>query len=234
LGDDPGIHFMHKSVSAIAEGARKNNLSEADVAVFLHNYVRDNILFGFTPYFDTAMPEKTLQLGRGHCNPQARLMVALFRAAGLNARFRPVTINNKVLRRVIQTPDLLSHVFSEVEIGTRWIRLDSYIVDPKLRAVAVAALKKQSCELGYGCHVSATGEWDGHSDSYSQVATPQMILELHEPVEDIEDFYRSTSYKHRVGPLSFNLLLAPARIVSPIALRLMNSPVDRLRSDYAD
>ena len=114
-------------------------------------------------------------------------------------------------------------------IGNRWIRLDSYIVDPKLRAVAVAELKREGRELGYGCHVSATEEWDGHSDSYSQVATPQMTLELHEPVENIEEFYRSTSYKHRIGPISLDLLFAPARIVSPLALRLMNFQVDRLR-----
>jgi hypothetical protein len=61
-----------------------------------------------------------------------------------------------------------------------------------------------------------------------------MILELHEPVENTEDFYRSTSYKHRIGPISFDLLFAPARIASPLALRLMNFQVDRLRSGCPD
>ena len=67
---------------------------ERQVAVRLHNFERDESAVGFTPFFDAASAEQTLKLRVGHCNPQARLMVKLFRLAGLSARFQPVTINN--------------------------------------------------------------------------------------------------------------------------------------------
>lgn len=203
--------------------------SDREVAVALHDYVRDHVAFGFTPYFDAATPEQTLALGIGHCNPQASLIVALLRRAGLKARFQPVTIDNKVLYGAIQAPPRLSHVFTEVLIGDAWQRLDSYIVDLPLCRAAVSRLKSENRELGYGCHVDATGIWNGIHDSYSQVATPQMILEVHEPVDRIETFYASRAYRHRVGPLRFSSILAPARIATKHLTPLLNAGIERIR-----
>lgn len=211
--------------NAVSGGS--SNLREA--AVKLHDYVRDNVLFGFTPYFDAATADQTLRYARGHCNPQARLMVELFRVVGLDARFRPVTIDNKVLRGVIITPRLLSHVFTEVRIEDHWIRLDSYIVDPELRVKALEKLTAEGRELGYGCHASATGEWDGISDSYSQVATPEMIVELHRPYDDIEEFYASPEFLHRRVGLRFSQMMAPWRLAANLSTKLINVGVDRVR-----
>lgn len=219
-----------QAIQYIVSQAKHNTATQQDLAVVLHNYVRDKVLFGFTPYFDAAKPEQTLSLGVGHCNPQARLMVALFREAGISARFRPVTINNEVLRGAVETPARLSHVFTEVKVANDWIRLDSYIVDPQLRSAAVRRLNREERVLGYGAHVSATGEWDGESNAYSQVATQDMILELHEPVEDIDEFYRSPTYLHRAGKAPFSVLMAPAKLFKTRFSKVMNHRIERLRS----
>jgi Transglutaminase-like superfamily len=217
-------------LETIVADANQQAKNRRQLAIVLHDHVRDHVKFGFTPYFDAADPLRTLQIGVGHCNPQARLMVALFRAAGFAARFRPVTINNEVLRRAVQTPPLLSHVFTEVQMKKRWVRLDSYIVDTPLRVAAVAKLRQQGWQLGYGCHASATGEWDGESDSFSQVATPDMVLELHSPVDDIEAFYRSSAYKHRLGPVSFSTLMAPSRLLPSTFAKALNTRLEKLRA----
>ena len=215
----------------IVDNAMAGAECERQTAIRLHDYVRDEIRFGFTPYFDAATAERTLKLRVGHCNPQARLMVELFRMAGLKARFQPVTITNAVLRGVIDTPPQLSHVFTEVYVDGDWRRLDSYIVDSPLRAAAIAKLKATGREIGFGCHVSATGTWNGRDNCFSQVATPNMILELHKPVTDIEDFYNSPEYRHRFGPIRYATLLSPARLAAGYVTRYLNAGVERLRRD---
>lgn len=219
----------HPDLYGIVDRAMKSSGSDRQLAIKLHDAVRDTIAFGFTPYFDAAGPQKTLALGVGHCNPQARLMVELFRLAGLTARFRPATISDSILRGIVTAVPRLSHVFTEVKMADTWLRLDSYIIDPPLRRAAVAKLRSEKKEIGYGCHVAAEGTWNGTSDCFSQVADPQMILELHDPVDDIEAFFASKAYRHRAGPMSFNLLLAPWRLVAPLAIPVLNARVERLR-----
>ena len=223
-----GGHPRGASVSQILRVVACTAPDDVELAVRLHDTVRDRVKFGFTPYFDAASPDVTLRLGVGHCNPQAALMVDLFRAAGFEARFQPVTISNDVLRGVALTPRLLSHVFTEVKINGRWCRLDSYIVDPPLREAAVGQLRAEGRKLGYGCHVEAS-DWDGRSDAFSQIATPDLVLEEHEPVRHIEDFYRSSDYLHAAGGMRYTTLLAPLRAASGATSKLINRPIEELR-----
>lgn len=216
-------------VRDIVEAARAKAGEGAPLAIALHNHVRDEIAFGFTPYFDAASSEKTLDLRTGHCNPQARLMVDLFREAGFGARFRPATITNAILSGVAVTPPELSHVFTEVRMDGKWVRLDSYIADPALRSQSVKRLKAEGLDYGYGCHVSATGEWNGRHDSYSQIAGPETIVELHDPFDNLDEFYASANYKHRVGPISYSALFAPWRLFNSAATRVLNRRVESLR-----
>jgi hypothetical protein len=222
------------SLDAIVNEATSDSDSERQMAVKLHDFVRDNVAFGFTPYFDAASPETTLRLGVGHCNPQARLMVELFRRAGLEARYQPVTITDAILRGAVRAVPLLSHIFTEVRLGGKWLRLDSYIADPALRTAAVAKLRSESKKLGYGCHVTATGDWDGKQNSFSQVATQDMIIELHEPVMELEQFYQSDKYLHRFGPLSYNLAFSPARLFSVALMPVLNARIDAIRRQGAE
>lgn len=216
-------------VSDIVAATRAKVGEGVPLAIALHNHVRDEIAFGFTPYFDAASSEQTLDLRTGHCNPQACLMVDLFREAGFEARFRPATITNAILKGVAVTPPELSHVFTEVRIDGKWVRLDSYIADPAFRSKSVKRLKLEKLDYGYGCHVSATGEWDGRHDAYSQIAGPETIVELHDPVDNLDEFYASAQYKHRVGPLSYSTLFAPWRLFNSAAMRVLNRRVEGLR-----
>lgn len=221
-------------VAQIVEDARTRVGTGTPLAVALHNYVRDKVAFGFTPYFDAATADMTLKLGAGHCNPQARLMVELLRTAGFEARFRPSTITNAILKGVAFTPPQLSHIFTEVRMNNNWVRIDSYIADPPLRRAAVEKLEREDLDYGFGCHRTATGDWDGTQDAFSQIADQDMIVELHDPVENIETFYRSDAYKHRTGPFSYNLIFAPGRLMPSLAMTSLNRRVNALRSEQTD
>ncbi|MFN2098518.1 transglutaminase-like domain-containing protein [Altererythrobacter sp. MF3-039] len=218
-----------RTVKGVISELTQEHGSDKALAIAIHDFVRDEIAFGFTPYFDAASPATTLKLKVGHCNPQARLVVALFREAGFEARFQPVTISDEVLRGAVSAVPRLSHVFAEVRVDGKWVRLDSYIADPALRTAAVERLECEQRVLGYGCHVSATGKWDGKSDSFSQVATPDLIEELHEPVSEIEDFYRSDKYLHRGGPLTFDTMFALGRPLPDLFMTVMNRRLNALR-----
>jgi transglutaminase-like putative cysteine protease len=225
---------MPTTITNILETVTAGAADDRSLAVGLHDVVRDRIAFGFTPWFDDATAEQTLRLGVGHCNPQAALFVALLRSAGLTARFQPVTITNDVLRGFLQTPPLLSHVFTELRLdGTDdWIRLDSYIVDPPLRAAAVARLTAEGRTLGYGCHVDASSGWNGTDDAFSQIVTDDLVEAWHEPVDDLADFYRSGAYRHRVGPIRFTTLMTPMRLLGRRTTASMCRDVDKVRSSH--
>jgi len=57
-----------------------------------------------------------------------------------------------------------------------------------------------------------------------------MILELHEPVETIEEFYQSSNYLHRTLKIPFSTLMAPARLTKTTFSKLMNYRIERLRN----
>ena len=216
-------------LAGLVDAAAARAEDDSTLAVHLHDVVRDRVRFGFTPWFDAADDVRTWQHGVGHCNPQARLFVGLLRRAGLQARYQPVAIDARVLHGLGRFPPQLSHVFTEVHLGERWIRLDSYIADSPLREAAVARLRAEDRVLGYGVHGSADGRWDGVRDAFSQIATPDLILETHAPVDALEDFYASPAYRHRIGRLAIASWLRPTRLLRGPVERRMNAAVEAVR-----
>lgn len=183
--------------------------SERDRARRVHDFVRDSIRYGFTSRFDEATPTETLEAGIGHCNPQTRLFVELARAAGLEAKLHYVTISGEILRGVLpNSPARISHGFAEVRVDSRWYKVDSYIIDREHASGAAARLLREGRRVGYGFHIAGSVDWDGASDSFSQLADPAMILEDHGTFESAEDFYRSDAFSHRIGPVSFSTMLS--------------------------
>ncbi len=207
--------------------------SDRERAVRVHDFLRDRVRFGLTPWFDAAGPATTLRLGVGHCNPQGTLFTALLRELGIEARLHVVTLSNAVLRGLwpdgAGPPPELSHAFSEVRLGGRWLRVDSYIVDPALRRGARVALDEQGWELGYGMHGAGTDRWDGRGDAFSQFADPAMALEDHGPLDDLRRFLDDPAYRHCLGPLPLHQWLRPLRLLAGPAGRVLNRGVEATR-----
>ena len=116
----PRINLEKPSATIRAQAlALTSGLSRRrDRALALHNFVRDNIQFGFTPYFDWATPEDTLRLRRGHCNPQTALLVALLNAAQVPAKQHFVLIPRSILKGLAPgLPQTLLHSYTEVNVA---------------------------------------------------------------------------------------------------------------------
>ena len=88
-----------------------------DKAVAIYNYVRDEISYSF--YYDTKYGAVgTLNAGTGNCVDQAHLSVALYRAAGLPARYVHGTC-------VFSSGSTYGHVWAQVLLGDTWVVSDS-------------------------------------------------------------------------------------------------------------
>lgn len=174
---------MHRTVQSIVQSLSASTGSSRELAVALHNFVRDEIPFGFTHRFDLATPEHTLQQGRGHCTPKTNLLVHLLRQAGFeDATVVSVPILNTVFDNLEERgrnsfPGMVHHSFTEVTVDGRPCRFDSYVIDKPLFQAAQAKIlsEENGAPLGYAIHRDGTCEWDGRSDAFSQymVQTPE-------------------------------------------------------------
>jgi hypothetical protein len=178
---------------------------EKAVAVF--RFVRDEILYGFTSAFDAATPEETLRRGRGHCNPKSALFVAMLGALGIRARSHFVTIDGRLLNGIFPVlgPSRLSHAYSEVHLGGRWLAVDAYCVDRGLFTAARRRLVRSRQRMGFGVHVDGRHDWDGATSAMAQLAHPSMVLEDGGAFDDPRDFYRGRRYKNRMSTVEARL-----------------------------
>ncbi len=181
-------------VREAVEGVTAEHATERKKAIALHDYVRDNIKFGFNRYFDLSKPNHTLELSIGHCNPKGELMVALFREAGLEAHHHFVVLPKDIIKGVIPPgmrwliPAELSHCYTEVIVDGIWCNIDSYVLDGPLLTAARSKLSEEGRPFGYGTHGQSTNHWDGRSDAFSQF-DKDMMLEDHGRVDDLRTFY---------------------------------------------
>ena len=183
----PKAQTVREVVKQIVAGSE----SELEIAIMLHNYVRDNVKFGFNKYFDAAPPDYTLACGYGHCNPKSQLMVSLFRAADLESYQHFVVIPKDILKDAIPAsrywmiPAELSHSYVEIKVEGVWCSIDSYIIDTPLLNSAQDMLAREGRLLGYGVRVGSITVWDGQGDAFSQFEQA-MTIEDHGRVDDLD------------------------------------------------
>src|SRR5688572_15440163 len=89
------------AVARVTEGAT----GDVERAVRLHDFVRDEVLFGWLPSFDASTASQTLEAAIGFCNTKTPLFVAVLRAAGIPARMHFAGIDKRILRGLIDPID---------------------------------------------------------------------------------------------------------------------------------
>ena len=186
---------------------------ERERCVALHNFVRDEIAFGFTVGFEGVSPEQTLAARRGHCNAQADLFRALLEAVDIPARLRFVQIAKETLFGAVPPPvyfclpTTLFHAVTQVRVAGAWSNTDSYILQPAAFARQMARLLQTGRALGFGLTRSARCEWEGTTDSFAQA----LASDLHEgnPVfASLADALAAKAGNNRLFGIHFNRWLA--------------------------
>ena len=205
--------------------------TERENAIALHDYVRDNVKFGFNKFFDAAGPDDLLACGAGHCNPKSRLLVALFRGAGLESHQHFVVIPKEILKGAIppsrfwMIPGEVSHSYVEVRVDGRWCQIDSHIIDTPLLEAAQARLAEEGRSVGYGVRSGSINVWDGRGNAFSQF-DQAMLIEDHGRIEDLDAYFRDRRYRGRVLGLRFNTMF---QWMGDVGVAPMNAHIDRIR-----
>lgn len=220
-----------RKVAEVVENVTSSTSSEIEAAVALHNYVRDQVKFGFNKYFDATPPDYILTCGQGHCNPKSRLMRSLFQAAGFESHQHFVVIPKDILKGAIPAsrfwmiPADLSHSYVDVKVNGSWSAIDSYIVDTPLLRGAQAKLAQEGRSLGYGVRMDSVNVWDGRGDAFSQF-DESMLIEDHGRVDDLEAYFSDRRYRNQVLGMKFNTMF---KLMGEFGVAPMNVHIDRIR-----
>lgn len=220
-----------QTVQEVVDQVVAKAATERENAIALHDYVRDNVKFGFNKYFDATPPDYTLSCHHGHCNPKSRLMVALFRAAGLECYQHFVVIPKSILKDAIppsrfwMIPAELSHSYVEVKVEGKWCTIDSFIVDTPLLKGAQARLARENRPLGYGVRADSINIWDGQSNAFSQF-DKSMMIEDHGRIDDLEAYFHDKRYRHVVFGMPFNTMF---QFMGEFGVAPMNIHIEKIR-----
>lgn len=110
---DVGAPKIKKLVKKLTKGLK----NDEDKAKAIFNYVRDTLEYSY--YYDTHYGSvATLNHKEGNCVDHSHLLVAMFRTAGLNARYVHGTCR-------FSDGDVTGHVWTQVKIGNSWVCADA-------------------------------------------------------------------------------------------------------------
>ena len=104
------------SVSALAASLKAGSSSQYQTAVKIFNWVRDHISYSF--YYNTKYGASgTLKKRTGNCCDTSNLMVALARAAGIQARYLHGTCK-------FSSGTWYGHVWAQLYVNGKWLNAD--------------------------------------------------------------------------------------------------------------
>ena len=107
-----GAKAVKKMVKKLTKGLK----SKTDKAKAIYNYVRDTL--GYRFYYDTRYGStKTLKIKSGNCVDHSHLLVAMFRTAGLKARY--------VHGSCTFSDGRYGHVWAQVYLDGHWVGADA-------------------------------------------------------------------------------------------------------------
>jgi hypothetical protein len=108
-----GNTYIKNLVKSLTSGLT----TDLEKATAIYNYVRDEIVYSF--YYDTQHGALgTLNAGSGNCVDQAHLLIAMYRTAGLAARYEHGTCTFTL------SGSTYGHVWAQVLIGDVWVVSD--------------------------------------------------------------------------------------------------------------
>ena len=105
----------------------------------IYDFVRNEVAFGYN-LADDLPASQVLADGIGQCNTKGTLFMALLRAAGVPCRFHGFTIDKALQKGAITgvayalAPRDIIHSWVEVWFDGRWVELEGFILDKRLKA----------------------------------------------------------------------------------------------------
>ena len=116
LASSTNCQVGNSKIKSIVNSITSGLTTDKAKATAIYNYVRDQISYSF--YYDTKYGAVgTLEAGSGNCVDHSHLLVAMYRTAGLPARYVHGTCTF--------TSGTYGHVWTQVLIGDTWVVADA-------------------------------------------------------------------------------------------------------------
>ncbi|SEW35823.1 Transglutaminase-like superfamily protein [Aliiroseovarius sediminilitoris] len=195
--------YDHPAISELAARLTRSETTPRRKLDRIFHYVRDEIRFGFPMNGDFVKASETIQLGYGQCNTKATLLLALCKAAGIQARIHFSLITKDIQKGFFTglaywlMPNEISHSWIEVEIEGQWRRIDTFINDKSLFDAAKAKIKRLGWSVGYSVALEdgeASADLNLDHAAYQQMAA---VTDDHGAWDDPSDYYESEKYRNR-------------------------------------
>jgi len=179
--------------------------SDEDKIKKIFLYVRDEIKFGFPLKSDIMKASETIKLGYGQCNTKSTLFLALCKSIDIPARIHFSTIKKEIQKGIFTgftyrlLPAELSHSWVEINIGNKWIRIDSYINDIEFYKAGKEELKKRNWKTGFSISCSKNNssiDLDLKNEKFVQM---DAVIDDHGIWDDPIDYYQTKNYKNKPG-----------------------------------
>lgn len=217
------LDYSHPALQTLIRRVSEDFATDSERAVALHDFVRDQVEFGFTRRMYDVKASDVLLSRRGFCVPKATLLTALLRGAGIPARQRFVGLSAAVLDGVLDPGTrFVDHALVEVWLHQRWVRIDSFIVDPLLFH---AGTQQLAGSIGLGIRRDGSCRWDGINDSFVQYH-PDFTITDFGVYHDVQRFYRE-------APRTYSRLGWLTRWIAGPRLARANDRLQRLRRQAA-
>ena len=130
-----------KKLKKLVKSLTKGLTSDSSKANAILNYVRDKISYSF--YYNTKYGASgTLSAKKGNCVDKSHLLVAMFRTAGLHARY----VHGKC---TFSSGHTYGHVWTQVLIGKTWVCADATSSRNSLGKIANWNTKSYSLDAKY-------------------------------------------------------------------------------------
>ena len=169
-----------------AHNLTDNSSTDKEKAIAIFNYIRDEILFFFDPYFKTA--SNTLKKGGGFCMSKANLQVALLRAINIPARYHIVHLKadctNPLFPKwyVKNSPPIIDHHSTcECYLNGKWIACDAALDKDLIKGAKAKGLYDQESFPQI--------DWDGENDL--EIFNPWKVAEVGY-FSNLDDFWSDT------------------------------------------
>ena len=214
MGNEPKQNkladFDHPLVVSTATELTKGQETIVGKLEKIFYFVRDEIEFSFPLKGDLVSASETIRSRRGQCNTKGCLFLALCKSIGIPARLHFSLIRKEIQRGFFTgfsywlLPRNVSHSWIEVQVDSKWHRIDSYINDDRLHQAAVKELDRRGWQTGFSISKPPL-EGDKHCNNFDlgaeQFEQMAAVTGDHGTWDEPAEYYSSPQYQNRPGPI---------------------------------
>lgn len=226
------ININHPLVLQTSYNLTYQLSTDHEKVLSIYNFVKDEILFGWTANFSAMKASDVIKSKIGFSNTKSTLFVALLRAINIPARQVFVDITCDIFYGFGISSDFVDHSYCEIYLQNSWIQIDSYNIDKNLYIGAKKRLERENLKVGYGIHANGTNDWNGKDNSFVQFLNDGFVQHFTSTYWGVQTDTLSF-YTENDGTNNNYDLFFPLNLMNTLFFWNSNSAVCKIRNEAA-